>query len=113
MNVTLSDAQHLSNYRAQWLRVLEALISVEDSLRKYLIPIQPLSTFENDAGKTANSIVCCNMAITQLVIISRKMAIIQLVMDKCCSSDEFFTPLPMRAMMPERPKIPSFAVKWL
>ena len=39
MNVTLSDAQHLSKYRAQWLRVLEALIPVEDLLRKYLIPV--------------------------------------------------------------------------
>ena len=39
MNVTLSDAQHLAKYRAQWLRVVEALISAEDSLRKYLIPV--------------------------------------------------------------------------
>ena len=40
MKVTLSDAQHLAKYRAQWLRVVdEALISAEDSLRKYLIPV--------------------------------------------------------------------------
>ena len=52
----------------------------------------PCSSYENDAGKTANSIVCRKMAVTQLVIICRKMAIIQLVMDKCCSSDEIFDP---------------------
>ena len=40
MNATLSDAQHLAKYQAQWLHVAEALISAEDSLRKYLIPVQ-------------------------------------------------------------------------
>ena len=40
MNVTLIDAQHrLAKYWAQWLRVVEALISAVDSLRKYLIPV--------------------------------------------------------------------------
>ena len=45
MNLTLSDAQHPSNYRTQWLRVPQALIAVEDSLRKYLIPVEPIFYF--------------------------------------------------------------------
>ena len=58
----------------------------------------PFANVGDDAEKTSYVIIC------------RKMGIVQVVMHKCRSRDEFVTHLPMSAMMPERPQIPSFAV---
>jgi len=52
----------------------------------------------DDTGNTAKFITCLKIPLLKIYIV------------KCCSSDEFFTHLPMSAMMPKRPQIPSFAV---
>ena len=61
----------------------------------------PFAKVGDDAGKTTNSIIC------------RKMDVIEVVMEKCCSSDQFVTHWPLLALILKRPLLSSVAVKCL